>query len=44
MTLRTYPADKARGGAIIFRHPWQRVTFMAGLAGAVLLVLLLGVL
>jgi hypothetical protein len=33
-----YPAEKARGAAIIFRHPWQRALFMAGLVGAVLLL------
>ena len=28
-----YPAEKARGGEIILRRPWQRVVFIAGLAG-----------
>ncbi|HEY3147311.1 MAG TPA: hypothetical protein VGJ75_13220 [Dongiaceae bacterium] len=32
-----YPAEKARGGEIILRKRWQRVVFIAGLAGAVLL-------
>ena len=36
-----YPADKARGGEIILRTPLQRWGFIAGLAGAVLLVLAL---
>jgi hypothetical protein len=36
-----YPADKARGGEIILRRKWQRAVFIAGLAGAVVLVLLL---
>jgi hypothetical protein len=27
-----YPADKARGGEIILRRPWQRVVFVLGLA------------
>jgi hypothetical protein len=36
-----YPADKARGGEIILRRKWQRAVFVAGLAGAVVLVLLL---
>jgi len=38
---RPYPADKARGGEIILRTPLQRWVFIAGLAGAVLLVLAL---
>ena len=36
-----YPADKARGGEIILRSRAQRVIFIAGPAGAVVLVLLL---
>jgi hypothetical protein len=36
-----YPADKARGGEIILRRKWQRAVFIAGLASAVVLVLLL---
>jgi hypothetical protein len=36
-----YPADKARGGEIILRGRWQRAIFIAGLAGAVVLVLVL---
>ena len=36
-----YPADKARGGEIILRTPTRRFIFIAGLVGAVLLVLLL---
>jgi len=39
--LRNYPADKARGGEIILRKPWQRAVFMAGLAGSILLLLAL---
>jgi hypothetical protein len=27
-----YPADKARGGEIILRRPWQRSVFILGLA------------
>ena len=38
---KPYPADKARGGEIILRTPLQRWVFIAGLAGAVLLVLAL---
>jgi hypothetical protein len=33
----SYPAEKARGGEIILRKRWQRVVFIAGLAGTVLL-------
>lgn len=36
-----YPADKARGGEIVLRRRWQRIVFIAGLAGAVLVALLL---
>jgi hypothetical protein len=39
--LQNYPADKARGGEIIFRKPWQRAVFMAGLAGSILVLLAL---
>ena len=34
-----YPAEKARGGEIILNTVWKRWTFMAGLAGAVILFL-----
>ena len=37
-----YPAEKARGGEIILDTPTKRWIFISGLAGAVLLVLLLG--
>ena len=36
-----YPAEKARGGEIILRTPARRIIFIAGLAGIVVLVLLL---
>lgn len=47
MTTQTRPhdaateisAEKARGGEIILRKRWQRVVFIAGLAGSVLLAL-----
>jgi len=39
--LSNYPADKARGGVIILRKPWQRAVFMAGLAGSILFLLIL---
>ncbi len=38
-----YPAEKARGGEIILRTPQRRIIFIAGLAGAVLLAVVLGV-
>lgn len=38
---KAYPAEKARGGDVILKSPLQRWTFIAGLAGAVLLVLAL---
>lgn len=38
---KVYPAEKARGGEIILKTPLQRWVFIAGLAGAVLLVLAL---
>jgi hypothetical protein len=36
-----YPAEKARGGEIILRTPLRRAIFVGGLAGAVVLGLLL---
>ena len=36
-----YPAEKARGGEIILGTPLRRAIFIAGLAGAVVLALLL---
>ena len=36
-----YPAEKARGGEIILRTPLRRAIFIAGLAGAAVLALLL---
>ena len=43
-TPEPYPAQKARGGEIILNTPFKRAIFIAGLAGAVLLVFLLGLL
>jgi hypothetical protein len=37
-----YPAEKARGGTIILNTPARRLIFIAGLVGAVLLVIILG--
>jgi hypothetical protein len=36
-----YPAEKARGGDVVLRRPWQRGVFIAGIAGAILLGLFL---
>jgi hypothetical protein len=36
-----YAAQDARGGDIVLRRRWQRWVFMAGLAGFVLLAILL---
>ncbi len=36
-----YPAEKARGGEIILNTPLKRWIFIAGLVGAVVLVLAL---
>jgi hypothetical protein len=41
---KAYPAEKARGGEIILRTPLQRWVFIAGLVGAVVLVLVLALL
>ena len=37
-----YPAEKARGGDVILDTPLKRWVFIAGLAGAVVLALVLG--
>jgi hypothetical protein len=36
-----YPAEKARQGKIVLRKRWQRVLFIGGLAGVVVLALVL---
>jgi hypothetical protein len=38
---KTYPAEKARQGKIVLRQRWQRIVFIVGLAGLLLLALLL---
>jgi hypothetical protein len=38
---KMYPADKARQGEIVLRRPWQRIVFVAGLVGAVVLAVVL---
>jgi hypothetical protein len=40
-TKEPYPAEKARGGEIILNTPARRWVFVAGLAGAVILVVVL---
>ena len=38
-TMPPIPADEARQGEIILRRRWQRIVFIAGLAGFVLFIL-----
>jgi hypothetical protein len=40
-SLSSYPAEKTRGGITILRRPWQRAVFIAGLAGCILLLLIM---
>jgi hypothetical protein len=40
---RSYPAEKARGGRIILRSRTRRMIFLAGLIGAIVLAILLGI-
>jgi hypothetical protein len=37
-----YPAERARGGEIILNTPGRRAVFIAGLLGAVVLAIVLG--
>ena len=39
---RRIPAEEARQGEIILRKRWQRIVFIAGLAGFVLFILFAG--
>jgi hypothetical protein len=39
-----YPAEKARGAEIVLKKAWQRYVFFGGLAGIVLLAVLLRIL
>jgi hypothetical protein len=39
-----YSAERARGAEIILRRRWQRTVFIGGLAGAIVLALLLMIL
>jgi hypothetical protein len=38
-----YDADKVRGGEVVLRTRWERVAFIAGLGGAVMLGLVLAI-
>ena len=38
-----YPTEKARGGEIILRTRWERMVFVAGLAAAFVLALVLAI-
>lgn len=38
---KPYPAEKARGGEIILNTPLRRAVFLAGLIGAVCLVIIM---
>jgi hypothetical protein len=40
VTHPEYSAKKVRGGVIILRRPWQRIVFMAGLFGGVVILAL----
>ena len=40
-TPREYPADKARQGEIILKARWQRLLFISGFAGIVVLAVVL---
>jgi hypothetical protein len=39
-SLKSYPAEKARGAAIILHERWQRIIFIGGLAFCVVLLLI----
>jgi hypothetical protein len=41
MDQKPYPAEKARGGEIVLRTPLRRAIFLAGLIGAIALVIIL---
>lgn len=42
--LEGYPAEKARQGFIVLRTPLRRFIFIAGLAGMVVVVIVVGLL
>jgi cellobiose-specific phosphotransferase system component IIC len=37
-----YPGEKARGADIVVRRPWERYVFIGGLAGIVVVLIILG--
>lgn len=39
---QAYPAEKARQGEIILKRRWQRIVFISGLVGFILLALIMG--
>lgn len=41
MEQKPYPAEKARGGEIVLSTPLRRAIFLAGLIGAVVLVVIM---
>ena len=43
MAQKPYPAEKARGAEIILNTPARRAIFIGGLAGAVVLALILAI-
>jgi hypothetical protein len=42
VTHPEWSTDKVRGGEIELRRPWQKIVFMGGLFGAVVLLLIAG--
>jgi ribosomal protein L27 len=40
MAIKSYSADEARGGEIILRQRWEKIIFLGGLAGTVLLLVI----
>ena len=43
MDQKPYPAEKARGGEIILNTPLRRAIFVAGLIGALALVIVMAI-
>lgn len=41
MDQKPYPAEKARGGVIVLNAPLRRAIFLAGLLGAIVLVVVM---
>lgn len=40
MALKSYSADEARGSEIILHQRWEKLIFLGGLAGTVLLLVI----